>query len=688
MSECPACHAVNDPGHRFCSGCGSPLAARACRGCGAALAPGARFCTSCGATATVEPQQAGAIVDGAWHRAPGELARRVPTDAMRQAFKSMGIDIEGLVRGTLLGRALDVVLARTVLVPLGSVGVVLKDGVCVRILPPGEQTSAGILKDLDQIVFPGRSGLFLVDVRPVPVTFPLEVAGRGLDTVQVQLLARAPREAGPLATFLAEVLGDRDSVGAEELHGRLRADVEQVVTDLIRAGRPLPTVEREARAALEPRLARLGLRGELSVATRHTTHRLAITLGGAPLPTAPCACGATIALGQRFCVTCGTPAATVAQGDALLTADVQSIELDLVLLTRGDGAVVTPLDVLTQAARRYLRDVRSDALDLAALGDALTAAATDALHARAHTLVSLDVVDSRTTGGAWALGARAAMARATEEAKVGREWLTVATEARALEEATLAAALDAARVQRDHAWSERGARLEDSRRTAELEAGEREVARTRADAEHTDATDADRRRYARERDAQAHRITLESERRRRAVDDDVYGDRARREARMDELRAMSALDADIAEREQRHKLETLARLDGKSEAQILAMQAAELAGAEHGAAFAEALGKLADGEAARRERERADARIDAKDDRMTRLMEQMIGAASARDAESRAAWKGTAETTTRMAETAVVSHARVAAARAGCPHCAAVLPAGARFCGACGNTTG
>ena len=51
-NSCPNCGAINGPGMKFCSSCGTKLAAdsvRYCPGCGAELPPGTRFCGGCGA---------------------------------------------------------------------------------------------------------------------------------------------------------------------------------------------------------------------------------------------------------------------------------------------------------------------------------------------------------------------------------------------------------------------------------------------------------------------------------------------------------------------------------------------------------------------------------------------------------------------------------------------------------------
>ena len=58
--RCPSCQADNPATNRFCSQCGSALAAR-CPQCGAEVAPGSRFCGQCGArlaSTTAEPSAA------------------------------------------------------------------------------------------------------------------------------------------------------------------------------------------------------------------------------------------------------------------------------------------------------------------------------------------------------------------------------------------------------------------------------------------------------------------------------------------------------------------------------------------------------------------------------------------------------------------------------------------------------
>jgi hypothetical protein len=222
-------------------------------------------------------------------------------------------------------------------------------------------------------------------------------------------------------------------------------------------------------------------------------------------------------------------------------------------------------------------------------------------------------------------------------------------------------------VRRDAVLAARQAALDDARKAAAVEAEEREIARQRVEAEHADALAADARSHQRAVQSSSNRAdlaraddALASERARRSAEDQAFADQKRRESRLAELAAMAELEAQIAEREHRQKLETMDKLTGQSEAAMIAMQASDLAEKEHGAAFAEALGRIADGDAARRERERA--------------------------AE---AAKESARAIADLAKAAIEANAKVAAARAAapsvCPTCGQGLAPGARFCGGCGT---
>ena len=188
------------------------------------------------AAAPEVPEGPGYVVDGEWHRAPGELVRKVPGNALRSAFSrlSPGLDWSAFLRGTLAEKMLDTLLSRTIRIPMGSVGVVTKDGLCVRILPPGEQTIPGLLRDLatgdlgaggvlERALGPERVSLYLVDRRPVPLSFTVESStGSGTRTLQATTLVSVDADRDALSAFLNEVVGDREALSAEDLYVRFR----------------------------------------------------------------------------------------------------------------------------------------------------------------------------------------------------------------------------------------------------------------------------------------------------------------------------------------------------------------------------------------------------------------------------------------------------------------------------------
>lgn len=643
--NCPSCGAANAASNKFCLECGAGMAPTpTCRSCGTQLAPGAKFCTTCGTTVGASTASApGSVVDGEWHRAPDELVRKVPGDALRSSFSRLapGLDWSAFLTGTLAGKMLDTLLSRTIRVPMGSIGVVTKDGVCVRILPPGEQTTPGLLRDLlagdlgagaavERALGPDRVALYLVDRRPVPLSFTVEIPGdNGIRTLQATALVSVGADRDALGLFLNQVVGDREALSAEDLYVRFRGEIERAVTEALRARPGDPAAaEKIARDALRARFgAQTGLRFELVLAPRHSVHRIDLVLGG---------------------------------GDTLLTADGGRVELDLTLSVQGERTPTAPTELLQATAARHLRTRPWAELGtpegVSALEAALVEAGGEALRAVGSRLLGLELVDVRSAGQEWELGARAAMAQARAEVRTGREWLAVRDDEQALDALTAASSLKSERLRRDSTYAARALALEDAKRIAALEAVERELARSRASADHTDVLTKDSRERERAEQAARARAALESERRKKQAEDDAHVERLRREARLAELSAMTELEARISAQEQQHKIETMSRLAGQTEGQMIAMQASELAGKEHGGAFAEALGKLGDGESAHKERERS-----------AQMASEALKAMQ------------------ELAKASIQANGRVQAAPA-CASCGATLKPGARFCGECGIT--
>ena len=732
MTSCASCGEDLAADARFCMACGHPAAGgRTCHDCGAELAPGAGFCTQCGVRVSESdlPPGPGYVVDGEWHRAPGEFVRQIPADQMRSAFARIlpGIDLDAFFRGTLVGKVLDALQAKTIRVPAGSIGVVMVDGKCKRILPPGEQTTVDWLKELGGLIAGDISGaagaaagrvwgtdrlsFYLVDRRPIPVALTRDVATGGgtLTTVAARALIAVGTGRDSLGTFINDVVRDRESLSAQDIHVRFRTDVDQAITDaLAAAGGDLSRAQAEANKTLNARFrSGTGLSFEVSLAPRNTVHRLDLRIGNVPSPSVtPCTeCGAEVALGQKFCVQCGHAQPTPtdgATGDALFTRDGTQVEIDVVLSVQGPDTPAPPGDLLRGAAHRHLRDRDWNEIvtteGFARLEEALRSAADEALQALGARLVALDLIDLRSQAGEWALNARADMERARTEALVGREWLDVESDQIELQELTLALTLRQQAVGREHRFAMRQAAVADAKRQAELDAAERQLAAQARDAAHEDAMAAGAQGQARAMQGAEHRAALarqeqalQSDLTRQQAQDEAEVEGLRREGRLAELRGLAELEAQVSAREHQQRVETISAMEGRSEAEILALQATQLAEQEHGAAFAEALGKIAEGQAVREERERADARLDAKDERVMGLMERMVGAAEGKEEAVRTAYQDSADTTRQMAQTAVESHARVAAAApvmVPCTHCGTALPSGAKFCGSCGNKLG
>lgn len=682
-TNCTACGTANPHASNFCSGCGASLATReACHACGAERGDGT-FCHHCGARRPSQevPTGPGYVVDGAWHKGPGEFVRRVRVAEMRSAYQKLvpGLDLDGFFRGTLLGQALDKLQAKSIKVPAGAVGVIVLDGKVRQVLPPGEQTTVGWLKELarlaegdlagagaavlDRLTDSDRMSFYLLDRRPLPMAFAIDVPGHsGLVNVQVQTLATVGGSEAAIGTFLDQMVRDADSLAAQDLYLQIRGQVQRLAADLVQAHGPdWGKAERALRDALRDRIGdRNGLRFEVLVAPRDTLFRLDLTLGTSPSPKGRAcdACEGQVPHGMKFCVSCGARQESwpeVADTEALVTSDLQTVELQVVLAVQGRGELKDHGPVraaLAAAAARRVRELGfqelSDTLDV--VGEALGAEVSEALRSLGWRLAGLQILDLRNRTGEWERGARADMDRARREAALGREWLEAEEQSLQTEALTLGHLLKREQLQLDQAFARRQAGLKDAQRSAELETGERALDRDRATAGHEDAVTSEQRRT----ELEAERRKRESEARRQAADDASYADKKRREARLEELERLAALDERMADQEHGHLKELT---EGKDAASIIAVQAGKLAGQEGGGEFARALASMAEGQARK---------------------------------ETVEAYKEAARMAQSMSEKSMEAHARVAAAKAGtakatCGSCNAELRPGSDFCGECGT---
>ena len=692
--DCPRCGAHNEAGAQFCEHCGADVAPRVpCPTCNQLQPLGARFCTGCGvalseAGVSMGPAD-GAVFDGVWERSSDEFIRRVDADDCR----------------TFLGN-------RVVRVPPGTVGIVLIDGIVERVLPPGERTTVNFFERISNFFTgrPGRTAFYLVDQRPILVPFTVQTqpssTGR---TVHTQILAsfRLPRgDKAALATFIANLLGDRAGLAAGDLYNLLRPEVvsrASAVLNRLAATGDVRIVEAEGEIGAGLR-ALLGARYGLDV----------------DVDLAPLAAIASLDLHL------GTDAVS------LFTADGQPVEIDLVVRVQGHHDDFGPDSIGSAVAAGAAAHLRRVALaDLAgpealvALEQTLGGDAARSLQSFGLNLVSLSVVDVRTKTGQWMLGARAEIDRARAELTVDREWLAHTDDQIDLAGLTLAQTLRRHKVDRDHAIAARRAGQAAADADAELDAAdarrdagrELEAAAARRRVEHDaraarHATQLDVLQHdgelARQRmalEAERRRVTtdLDSERSRRLADDAAYAARVDHAAALDnhthraeldgqiadwdqsrqleKLRSMAELDRQMAEQEHAQRLALRAGLAGLTEREMIAAQAVDLAQTEGGgAAWAQALSGQETAKVLGEQLARAQAlteRVMAQTGEQRRDQGAAEIAARAVDAMSRV-------TAARVAPAPAFAAVAADHATSTCAKCDAALRPDARFCGACG----
>lgn len=370
------------------------------------------------------------------------------------------------------------------------------------------------------------------------------------------------------------------------------------------------------------------------------------------------------------------------------------------------------------------------------------------------------VLDLRSKAGEWLLDARSDLDQRRQQILVGREWLGVEGEELDLEELTRTVVLRRRQAELAQTFQLRAADLDARARQEELEnrtadldvraaeraaqsaiaRGDAERSQTRHEREesHRDTLateDAGReledrrldheitqeqklRHHAAEGERQA--MDLGSERTRRSADDSLYAKRGQRnleldtetrqqELQLEKLRQMTELDQQIAAGDhgremERRGTEIAHQRDlagsGLSEAQLLAVQAADLAGKEHGdAAFAALEGARV--AAAREEGSQAllnqarEARQDMKD-----LMQTALGAQASAHREATEAHRESARQAGAVTERSLGALGEVKAAEAtpapvvaavgsgpttACKECGQELVPPYRFCGRCGT---
>ncbi len=679
MSEprtiCARCGTRDNASSSFCAACGASLAPQIhCPSCNTQNALGQSFCTRCGgslehagwnAAASAAP---GAVIDGVWERGGDELVRRVdPEDARR-----------------FLG-------GRTVRVPAGTVGIVVVDGVVERVLPPGEQTSLGVFERIASFFLRReRTAFYLVDQRPFPVPFVVTTrpgsSGHALKS-QVLVTFTLPKgDRNALAMFLANVVGERPSYAMGELYNLLRPEVARIAQAALERAVASGDVDyAAAEVAIRSELAalvgpRYGLTVDATLAPLTAIASVTLHLGTGPAPSVrPCvSCKHELPASLRFCDVCGAKQPAVITGGEpvttatpLFTADGQQVELDVVVRVSGQHDDFGPARIapaLVAAMAASLRDTAFPTLTgpggFAALETAAKGPVVEALAGFGMSLVAIAVIDARSKTGQWLLRARADLDRATEDVRLGLQWLEQRDHELDLDQLTLTRALRAQVQKRDAAFTADDSQMTDRERREALAARAAVLEQTAAQRRAaTDAIEHERQRREVAQTAELRRGKLDSEldeqarRKRLAIELEAAQDAAQ----LDKLRAMAAIDRETTALEHAQEVEKRAALRGLTPDEMIAMQAAELARSEGGgAAWAGAL-------AARAEQEKRHA-----DD--TRAVYDKAMSAMAEVAKSRA-------------EAAPVPLMTVTSdAGKGCTACGTLLRPGAKFCTACGAT--
>lgn len=707
---CRQCGTHNDPGSSFCLSCGAGLAPQVhCPTCHALQAVGLRFCTRCGGSLehagwAGTGAAAGAVIEGVWERGADEVIRRVDPEDARQFL------------GT-----------RTVRVPAGTVGVVLVDGVVERVLPPGEQTTLGLFERIANFFLRReRTAFYLVDQRPFSVPFVVRTrpnaAGHAVKS-QVLVTFTLPRgDRAGLASFIANVLGDRPAFTSGDLYNLLRPDVARIAQDTLEralgAGGELsyPDAEVAIRRALADVVGpRYGLAVDATLAPLTAIASLNFHLGRGAAPSVrPCAaCKHELPASLTFCDKCGAkqpavidPGGELDAESPLFTSDGQQVALDLVVRVQGQHDDFGPSRIapaLVGAVAAHLREQPYAALmsmpGFTALEQAVTGIVAEALRGYGLALVAIAVVDARSKTGGWALAARADLERAAEEMRIGLAWLEQRDNELDVEQLVLTRILRAQRQAREHAFSRDEAAVADreqrdglARRGAALDVAtaQRDGA-TRA-AKDAIAADQQRRDAALAIELRATKLEAELAELRARRDLD-FEDRQRRERleldlaaareaqQLDKLRAMAEIDRQTTAQEHAHELEKRSQLQGLSPEAMIAMQAGELSRADGGgAAWANAVAQRAGVDTERRHAEELRAVLERQHADSAALMAKAMGA-MAEVATSRAeaapviAGGGPVVTVASTSEPATKP----------CPACRARSRADATFCGACGT---
>ncbi len=475
---CVACGVSNPQPRKFCRNCGAPLAAPPASG----------------------PEPGGFVANGTWVRPPEELIRLVSRDDLKSGLFSSGVTV-----------------------PRGTVGVLVSDGRIVDRLQPGFRTTENLASRFMNL-FNNKlenTSLYLIDLRPVLVPLEVEAQSGGTSLLYLVMVdASLPQDDAKLLRLLDRLVRDKQSVTTRDVFNELRPRILAVVEPLV-AGTNLDPGQR---AALEEKIqgllrAKVGdefgfdLSVSISMSASSTTVNVRVGEGATPATKKCVSCAADIESSRKFCGKCGVqqPVMTqpgrqcrkcgslVAEGRAfcakcgevfvppaadqlpLYTADPEQVEVDVVLRVDGkaeasvvDGLKPLVASAVSQHVRACKYDDLTTASGFAALEQAVRETVAAAARAMGLEVAQITLLDIRSKGKAWLLGARAELERDLAGIQIGREWLANESQRLDLEGLQLDLHLRTFRMQRDHAFSKDADDLADrDRRQALLDSESR-----------------------------------------------------------------------------------------------------------------------------------------------------------------------------------------------------------------------
>jgi hypothetical protein len=495
-------------------------------------------------------EEAGFISNGEWYRPPGEFIRRVRQEDMRS---------------NLLG-------GRSIRVPRGSVGVLFDGNEILEVVRPGNDITIGVLTRIwDRLKQLGmltagtttQTDLYLIDVRPVPVPFTVELTGSTGVSTKVEVLVEAsvrPDDRAGMKRLLDSELLEQEALTARGLYDFLSPRVQKSMRQLLAthadgiSADECAEIEAQLRDELQRQIAdAYGLALAVRVTPLAEMIALDIHLGLAPAPaikqcksckrelrstakfcpscgteqpaqqmpsrTCP-SCGYSVTAGKKFCSNCRhefeelTP-----EQEALFTRDGQQVELDILARVSGGRADETRQKrglqrALAAAAGGFLRerdytDIRTPD-GFRTFEQAMNPILVQAISAYGMVLVDVAILDIRSKQGEWELKARAELEQARKEALIGREWLEVEGQNLDLKAISLELALRQRQLELDDVFNRDMAELADRERRQEIADRQAvmDVADTRREVTTSLAQEAAVRELDRTRSAEAHADTV------------------------------------------------------------------------------------------------------------------------------------------------------------------------------------